>query len=51
MSASVSIYLYVLDLRGGAPPVMDGIIPGFGPDVDLCITCHVVMDAPGLFVS
>jgi len=30
---------------------MDGIIPGFGPDVDLCITCHVAVDAPGLFVS
>lgn len=51
MSASVSIYLYVLDLRGGAPPVMDGIIPGFGPDVDLCVINHVAMDAPGLFVS
>ena len=32
MSASVSIYVYVLDLRGGAPPVMDGITPGIGPD-------------------
>ena len=50
MSASVSIYVYVLDLRGGAPPVMDGITPGIGPDVDLCVYCHVLMDAPGLFV-
>jgi hypothetical protein len=36
MPASVSIYVYVLDLEGGAPPVMDGIIPEHGPDIDLC---------------
>ena len=36
--------------RGGAPPVMDGIFPGIGPDVDLCVSCHVLFDAPGLFV-
>jgi len=47
MSALVSIYVYVLDLRGGAPPVMDGIIPEHGPDVDLY---HVLLDATGLFV-
>jgi hypothetical protein len=50
MPASVSMYVYVLDLRGGAPPVMDGIVPGIGPDVDLCVNCHVKVDAPGLFV-
>jgi hypothetical protein len=35
--------------NGGAPPVMDGIVSEHGPDVDLCY-CHVLLDAPGLFV-
>lgn len=51
MSALVSIYVYVLDLRGGAPPVMDGIVPEHGPDADLSVECHVLLDAPGLFVK
>jgi hypothetical protein len=36
MPASVSMYVYVLALRGGAPPVMDGNVPEHGPGVDLC---------------
>jgi hypothetical protein len=35
--ACFGIYLCLCSgFRGGAPPVMDGIIPGIGPDVDLC---------------
>lgn len=31
----MQLSIYVLDLRGGAPPVIDGIVPEHGPDVDL----------------
>jgi hypothetical protein len=35
--ACFGVYLCLCSgFRGGAPPVMDGIDPGVGPDVDLC---------------
>jgi hypothetical protein len=36
------MYVYVLDLRGGAPPVMDGIVPEHGPDVETASSAWIV---------